>query len=115
MSTIIKLGEHYVDWSTICDAPLTRGMTREEIVQWYEDNETAHKAQQLPGRLARADATGTSSLNDTLKWLIASNRAGRDETRLTREQLVDWLVHRKGEGPPPVGTADDDDDAGEAV
>ena len=52
--------DEYVVWSNIVEAPLALG-TAEEIVQWLglHDQAPADKSRE---RIARADATGTSSM-----------------------------------------------------
>ncbi len=111
---IVKLDGHYLEWSSVVDAPVTHGMSRVEFEAYVRDEYGAQGLRDLPARLARADETGTSTARresaDETIWL---NRAGKGETWLTRSQFVDYYVTRRGRGPKPVGVAPDpetDDD-----
>lgn len=60
---IIKIHDHYLEWSTIVDAPITLGMSLDEFRAYYQDMYGRADAMYgLPDRIARADATGTSAL-----------------------------------------------------
>lgn len=78
----------YLMWSTIIDAPVTRGMAREDFEAWCQDEYGSRAMRDFPDRMARADATGTSYLDRTLNDTIACNRAGEHEACLTMAQLV---------------------------
>ncbi len=80
----------YCEWSTVIDAPVTTGGTREELYDYYRSRYGEESIGKLEERLARVDATGCSALNGTtVESLIQNNRAGPDETPLTREELID--------------------------
>ena len=85
---IVKLKEHYLIWSTIADAPLTYGMTRDELTEWTRDEYGKKGLEELPARLARVDAKGTSAHREesavSTIWL---NRAGPNESCLTIEGI----------------------------
>lgn len=89
--------EYFLIWSSVVDAPVTLGMTRDELAEyvrgwWGESSMSA-----LPGRIARAERTGTSSrVYESLDDEIACNRAGVDETHLTRDQIVMMYCLRTG-------------------
>lgn len=75
---------YYLSWSTVVDAPVTSGMSLEDFRDWYGDDA------ELDERLARVEAKGTSANHyKSADELIAFNRAGLDETRLTKEQIID--------------------------
>ena len=90
-------GDFYLDWSSVVDAPVTFGMTLEELKQYivYEYGQEGLK--ELPARLERIEANdGTSSyVKTSVSGLIAVNRAGKNETRLTYEQMYDWYCVRQ--------------------
>ncbi|MFA5135294.1 MAG: hypothetical protein WC505_05950 [Patescibacteria group bacterium] len=89
--------DYYLEWSTIVDAPVTYGMLLEEFQQYYRDEYGANGQYDLPGRLARVDATGTSSRVGTLAELLASNRAGPDEASLTQEEIIQKFIAERPE------------------
>ena len=98
-------GPRYLDYSTICDAPITVGMTLDEYKAYYREEYGRKGVDNLDDRLRRADAKGTSShIHSSVAAVIRFNRAGKDETRLTIEQLVDFYVTRRGEGEEPTGS-----------
>ena len=108
-SYILKLssprGPRYLEYSTICDAPITYGMTLAAFKQHYKREYGASSMRDLEDRLLRVEATGSSSrIHDNLYDTIRCNRAGKGETNLTLEQLVDYYVVRQGKGKWPVGT-----------
>lgn len=108
--------DYYMEWSTVVDAPVTFGMTRKEFEEYYREEYGESGVRELPTRMDRADATGTSgrlhkSAEDAIRW----NRAGKDETRLTLDQIVDHYIRRRpaddeDEPEPPMGVALDEDD-----
>ncbi len=92
---IVKLEEHYLEWSTIIDMPTTFGMSLEELHAYVKEEQGNEGLRDLPRRLARVDAKGTSahddkSADDTI-WL---NRAGPGETILHREEIIEFYVRR---------------------
>lgn len=101
---IVKLADHYLLWSTIVDAPVTIGMTLDQLRAHIQEREGLDGLRVLPSRLERVDKHGSSSVHfestDEICWL---NRAGLRETALTRAQLIDFYVTQKAEGEPPLG------------
>lgn len=83
---IVEFGGKYLMWSSRCDSPYTHLMTRDELeVHVLEESGTDGLAD-LPRRMARVGKTGTSSLHGITKAdLLASNRAGENETRIGTE------------------------------
>jgi hypothetical protein len=105
---IVRLNDgeraYYMEWSTIVDAPVTYGMTREDFETYYRDEYGRSGAKDMPERMARVDAKGTSAHHDSSAWdTIWLNRAGKEETRLTLEQIVQHYCRDGGEGDPPLG------------
>jgi hypothetical protein len=96
---IVKLGTKYLEWSTIVDAPITHGMTREELHDYIKSEYGEAGLRSLPERLERVEATGTSSRIGTLEGHIACNRAGPKETELTFDELVAWANRDPDEEP----------------
>lgn len=104
---IVKLKEHYLMWSTIVDAPISRGMTLKQLKQWIRREYGQQGIDELSARLARVDEKGTSAMQDSSAvdtvWL---NRAGPDESCLTIEGIYrhfclgeeikpEWIVSRE--------------------
>jgi len=91
---IVKLtddgNEWLLEWSTVVDAPVTRGMSRADFQAYIGREYGSQGLRELPERLARVDATGTSALDvPDVDSVISCNRAGPNETRLTRKQLIE--------------------------
>lgn len=105
---IVKLGkEWYVEWSTVVDAPVTFGMNREELIEYLFEQE-GYKWHDLDdprileiierdvsNRLERIDQKGTSFYHYRSADFIKYNRAGKNETRLDLNQLIDWYCIQK--------------------
>jgi hypothetical protein len=91
--TIIKLADRYLEWSSIVDAPATYGMTLEEFKNYYEQSYGTSSMAELEERLKRVEKTGTSSMSEeTVDELISFNRAGFEESCLSKEELIDHYV-----------------------
>lgn len=91
---ILKLSDgsndFYLEWSTIVDAPITNGMSRQEFIEYYLDNYDKSSKGELLERLKRVDTYGTSSVRPTsAKELTRGNRAGDGETNLSLTELID--------------------------
>lgn len=83
--------DYYLEWSTIVDAPVTDGMTREEFMEYYKNRYgTAAMEREFGERMARVDATGTSSrIDSSAADVWKHNRAGQEETSLDLEGILD--------------------------
>jgi len=87
---IIKLRDKYLEWSTIVDAPLTPGLTLEQLKEHIRDKYGSESLDRLPSRLERVEKYGTSMLEGiSVGDLIAGNRAGENETRLTEDEIYE--------------------------
>jgi hypothetical protein len=87
---IIKLNEKYLEWSTVVDAPVSHGMTRQEFTDWYVREHGFFSVNELEERLQRADKKGVSALMyKDVDELIGHNRAGPNETCLTKDELIE--------------------------
>jgi hypothetical protein len=89
--------ERYLVWSTIVDAPVTFGVTLEELRSYWQDEY---------GRLSLADFDRRFTCGgdpETLEYVQPTNRAGVGETRLSIEQIVDYYFVRRGKGEQPRG------------
>jgi len=99
---IIKLdtkdGPRYLEWSTVVDAPVTYGMPLDAFTKyWRKEYGAADRNDRLEARLRDVDAKGTDSYSDaSVDATIANNRAGAGETRLTKEQIIEYYCLRRG-------------------
>jgi hypothetical protein len=103
---IIKLEdgdrEWLLEWSTVVDAPVTYGMSRADFRTWYgieygerEVRPSLGGMSNLDFRLARVDATGSSSIDGaTVDDIISGNRAGDGESELTKEEITELFCRR---------------------
>jgi hypothetical protein len=79
----------FFEWSTICDAPVTKAMTREEFEEYYLDRYGSSSKDDMRMRMEIAVNQSTSSMRgDTLEELVSCNRAGPNEERLTFEEVI---------------------------
>lgn len=115
---IVKLKDGEQDvllmWSTVVDAPTYVFEDEAELEEWIRFRYGKDGVDELPARMARVHAKGTSSLNDgSAEEVVSFNRAGKDETCLTIEQIIDFYWRKKSEGEAPLGRdfQSDDDDA----
>lgn len=80
--------EWFMEWSTVVDAPVTWGLTRDEFTERYRLTYGASAMAEFADRMARVDTTGTSALDTTLDEIIAGNRAGDNEKELSYADIV---------------------------
>lgn len=106
---IIKLNDgsrdYYLEWSTIVDAPVSKGMSREELRSYIKHLYDLEGLEALDNdRLPRVDAKGTSSIlhkdaHETIKY----NRAGRaytkdgelEEVSLSKKEIIEQYCYKK--------------------
>lgn len=90
---IVKLADKYLIWSSVVDAPVTYGMTLDELTEYIREEEGKVGLSELPARLKRVEQTGTSHVNGlTPAELILGNRAGYNETCLDMDELIQRYV-----------------------
>lgn len=89
--------DRYLAWSTIVDAPVTYGVTLQELRDYWQGEYGRRGLADLDRRLANGGDP------ETLARVQPTNRAGVDETRLSIEQIVDYYFVRRGKGERPRG------------
>jgi hypothetical protein len=125
MGVIVKLAEDkYLDWSGVCDAPLSGVMTKAEVVEHVkriEEHALGYKALEnaegrekelmlelmetkVSKRLQRVEETGTSSMlaYKSARDFLKGNRAGPKETNLTLEEIIETYTYtpeKRGKWP----------------
>ena len=97
---IIKLQDvdrdYYLMWSTIVDAPITFGLTLGQFRDWYQAEYGKAGLTEFPERMLRVEQKGTSSnMHPSAEKVIGYNRAGPDETCLTREQILEKYCRQR--------------------
>ena len=90
----MKKGIFILEWSTEIDAPVTYAMTLEEFNEYYRKKYGDEGMKELPERLERVERTGSSGYNHTLDWLLEYNRAGEDQTPMSREDIIAYCLER---------------------
>lgn len=106
---------YYLEWSTIVDAPVTYGMALDDFRRYYRERYGTEGAARLPARLERVEATGCSAFNDSVDGLLATNRAGPDESKLNLEGVLDRYCRRTDDLDGPLRAAQMDNASIEAV
>lgn len=86
---IIKIKDKYFEWSTVVDAPVTRGMTERQLTRHIKAEYGNEGLSELHRRLERVAQNGTSFHGCTLDKLIELNRAGDNETCLTLDEIYE--------------------------
>lgn len=86
--------DYYLEWSTVVDAPVTRGMSLDEFKRYYQCRYGEEGFDKLPDRLSRVEQKGTSSIEDrSVESLITLNRAGEAENHLDYDDLIEEYCH----------------------
>lgn len=93
---LIKLdgreGSFYLEWSTVVDAPITTGMSLDELREYIKEEYGQQGTRHLDERLTHLDQKGTSAFDQPdLDSVIGFNRAGPNEGHLSKRQL--YLSH----------------------
>lgn len=92
---IIKLTDpktkktYYLEWSSIVDAPVTYGLSLNQFREYYKDEYGRQGMEELPRHLERVEKTGTSTRTCSLQDILDQNRAGENEKRITKEQIIE--------------------------
>jgi hypothetical protein len=95
--------DYYLLWSTVVDAPVTDGVSREQFEEVYREEYGRQGMTEFVARMARVDKKGTSSMIDeSAESLISFNRAGPDESLLSYDEVVRFycLGEKPDEGHP---------------
>lgn len=92
---IVKLSEGdqswYLDYSSMVDAPTSYGTDLVSFRESYIDYYGKSSIRELDERLERVEQTGTSSrIHESVEDQLSFNRAGKDETCLTIQQIIDY-------------------------
>jgi hypothetical protein len=97
---IIKIEDKYFEWSTIVDAPVTYGMTEQELRDYIKEEYGNQGLEGLPDRLKRVARQGTSCLSDCpIDDLLTHNRAGDNDSRLTKEEIYAKYSQNNAQDP----------------
>ena len=95
-SFIVKLHDHYFEYSTIVDAPVTFGMLLPDFEAYYRERYGSEGMAELPERMARVEHSGTSALGDmSSEKLMSGNKAGSNEANLTLDELYRAYCRRE--------------------
>lgn len=86
---IIKINDLYFEWSTVVDAPVTYGMSLDQLRAYVKEETGRQGLEQLERDLSGIDKTGSQYHYTSLKEVISSNRAGPKERKLTKQQIYD--------------------------
>lgn len=83
--------DYYLEWSTIVDAPVTFGMELGEFREYCRHEYGQNGLRDFDERIARANEKGISAYPpfDDMNSYFRYNRAGGNETTLTKEQIIE--------------------------
>ncbi len=84
---IIKLDNQYLLWSTVVDAPVSYGMKTQNDVA-LELEMRGQYTRNFPERMERVEKNGISATDHTLEELFKFNRAGPNESCLTKAEII---------------------------
>ena len=92
----------YLEYSTVVDAPTTRGMKRAEMLKYLRKEYGRRAIDETPDRLSRAYVNGSSYRlgKETAEDVMRSNRAGPHESCLSMAGIV-RVYCRDGWTPAP--------------
>lgn len=87
--TVVKIKDLYFEWSTIVDAPVTFGLTLEEMRDSLKEDYGQRGLDHFDSAtLARIEQVGAGWRDGTtLEETVSGNRAGPDESELTIDEI----------------------------
>jgi hypothetical protein len=83
---IIKLKDYYLEWSTIVDAPITFGMSLDELKKYYQAEYGQSSLLRFAQKLKDTEEYGSSDRNG-IDSVISCNRAGPNEIPLSKARI----------------------------
>ena len=88
---IVKIKDRYFDWSTIVDAPLTYGMTLEELEEYHREMYGIQGHRDFAQRMERVEKKGCSCVYGyvTMEHVVTQNRCGDNEESLTIDEIYE--------------------------
>lgn len=87
---LIKIKDLYFEWSTVVDAPVTYGMTLDELKAYVKEERGNDGLRELPRELENIERQGTAiQTNYTLAELTDNNRAGENEKHISLEKIYE--------------------------
>lgn len=95
--------DYYMEWSTVVDAPVTYGCNLEEFKEYYRSEYGRKGIEELNERMKRVEEKGVSARPpfDNLESLLEYNCAGKNETCLDKEGILERYCRNKLAGHEP--------------
>lgn len=79
--------EYYLVWSSIVDAPVTKGMTKQELIEWIKEKYGSEGLKTVD--FERLEELGTTNRFDkSAKETISFNRAGELESKISYKEII---------------------------
>ncbi len=113
--TIVKLTDGdqtwYMEWSRMSAGPLTLGMEWDEFKSFYKEEYGNAGMRELEEDMKCLSHHGSNSPHYSAADFIRRNRAGRLDTRLSKEQLIEYYCKTADEDIlKPYGTPIESED-----
>lgn len=98
-------GQRFMEWSTVVDAPVTWGVPLREYKRYYKERYGSDGMKHLATVLADIERTGAATaFGETAEQAVLCNRAGRGETGLTLQQIIEhWCSNERDDSKRPTG------------
>lgn len=94
--SIIKLKDDcFVEWSSICDAPVTYCMTKEKFKEYLKEEYGNSRLALLLERLEKIDLGQACGQYDDLAGVLSYNRAGDNEKKIGLEKIIEKYTEKK--------------------
>lgn len=84
---IIQIKDRYFEWSTVVDAPITYGLTREELRKYYKEEYGNYGMRTFEEKMSRVDRYGTSLQGRSAQDVTRLNRAGPEGSPLSLHEI----------------------------
>ena len=96
VDAIVKINDMYLMWSTIVDAPITYGMTFEQLVKYYAKKYEHSDEDSFREKMMKIDEDGTGfQIGTNTNQIGEYNRAGPNESLLSIDEIYKSYCKRE--------------------
>lgn len=85
---VIQLDGKFMEWTSVSDGPVSPLLTEVQFRRYWREEYGRSRWHELAEVLMAVKARGTSARGYTVDEIIKSNRAGKNDTKLTKKQII---------------------------
>ncbi len=85
---VIMLDGKFMEWTSVSDSPRSPLLTEEQFITYWRKEYGWNRMWDLPKILSDVKRKGTSALGHTVDEILRDNRAGKNEEKLSRKEII---------------------------